>query len=52
MEVLIYLILWVAFGFVAMKIAEKKGRNTTLWLGVGCLFGIIAVIIVALLPHA
>jgi hypothetical protein len=52
MEGLIYLILWAALGFVAMKIAEKKGRDTTLWLVIGVLFGIIAVIIVALLPHA
>jgi hypothetical protein len=52
MEGLIYLILWVALGFVAMRIADKKGRNPILWLVVGVLFGIISVIIVALLPHA
>lgn len=51
MEGLITLILWGALGFVCMKIAQKKGRNPTRWLIVGIIFGIFAVLIVALLPH-
>ena len=52
MEGLIWLILWAAMGFVCMQIAQKKGRNPTLWLIVGFFFGIFAVLVVALMPPA
>ncbi|MBD2680085.1 MULTISPECIES: hypothetical protein [Nostoc] len=52
MQAIIWLILWAAMGFVCMQIAEKKGRNPTLWLVVGFFLGILGVLIVALLPHA
>lgn len=51
MEGIIWLLLWAAMGFVCMQIAQKKGRNATLWLVIGVLFGIFAVLIVAFLPH-
>jgi heme/copper-type cytochrome/quinol oxidase subunit 3 len=52
MNLTILLIISVAMGFVCQQVAQKKGRNPTLWLVVGFLFGIIAVIIISLLPHA
>ncbi|MFN6513625.1 MAG: hypothetical protein RMY29_003860 [Nostoc sp. CreGUA01] len=52
MHAIFLLILWAAMGFLCMQIAEKKGRNPTLWLLIGFFLGIFAVLIVALLPHA
>jgi hypothetical protein len=52
MNGIVLLFLWAAMGFVCMQIAQKKGRNQIFWLVVGVLFGIVAVLIVALLPHA
>ena len=39
-------------GFIAMQIAQKKGRSQFLWLALGVVFGIFAVLTVALLPAA
>lgn len=47
---MILLLLWAAMGFVAMQIAQKKGRNPALWMVVGVVFGIFAVLTVSLLP--
>ena len=51
MQGIIYLILSAALGIVCMQIAQKKGRNPKLWLVVGFIFGIFAVVAVAFLPH-
>ncbi|MBD2456665.1 hypothetical protein H6G80_21615 [Nostoc sp. FACHB-87] len=40
------------FACVSMQIAQGKGRNAALWLVLGFLFGIFAVILVAILPTA
>ena len=51
MELIVALLLWAALAFVCMQIAQKKGRNPTLWFVIGILFGIFAVLVVAFLPH-
>jgi hypothetical protein len=51
MEVLImWLIVWAAFGFFGYKIAQRKGRNAPVWAAVSVLLGIIGIIIIALVP--
>lgn len=49
---MLILLLWMAMGFVAMQIAQKKGRSQVLWLMLGIVFGIFAVLTIALLPAA
>ncbi len=44
------LIIAIAFAFGCRKIAENKGRGATLWTVLGFFFGLIALIIIAILP--
>lgn len=52
--VLIYLIvvvsIWVGIIWASVAIANSKGRNAALWGILAAIFGIIPLIIVALLP--
>ena len=50
MENLLLIIVWLAFGFATMKIAQSKGHDKTLWFILGVLFGIFSLIVIALLP--
>jgi hypothetical protein len=54
--ILIYIIvmfsLWVGIIWGAVAIANSKGRNPALWGILAAIFGIIPLIIVALLPPA
>ena len=42
----------VICGFICHAMAEGKNRNSALWAILGFLFGILAVIFLAFLPHA
>ena len=44
------LLIWLLFGFATYKVAETKGLDTTLWGILGVLFGIFALVAVAVLP--
>ena len=44
------LILWGAFAASSAVMAGKKGYNAGAWLVLGFLFGVFAVIVVAMLP--
>ncbi len=37
------------WGYIGYKIAQKKGRNPTVWCILGVLFGMVAIIILSLL---
>ena len=53
MEALIYLIplvIWVAIIWGSVQIANSKGRNAALWGILAAVFGLIPLIIVAILP--
>jgi hypothetical protein len=43
-------VIWVGCAFACRKIAESKGRGAGAWTVVGLLFGIPALIVIALLP--
>jgi len=49
MEILITLIFWIALAFWCYKIAENNGRDKGLAIILGLLFGILAVIIYAII---
>ncbi len=51
MEGLIVLTVWGLCGYASYAIAKSKNRNGHLWAVLGILFGLIAVIIVAILPN-
>lgn len=38
------------FGYGCSQIAQKKGRNTIFWFIIGAFFGLLALILIALLP--
>ncbi|MGB3511758.1 MAG: hypothetical protein WBA93_21475 [Microcoleaceae cyanobacterium] len=43
---------WVCCGVSCAIIAEKKYRDQTLWFFLGILFGVFALVAIALLPAA
>ena len=45
-------IIWAVMGFVCMEIAKRKGRSPILWFVIGVLFNFLALLIIAVLPHA
>ena len=47
MEILV-VAMWALFGWLAYTMAEKRGRNPVGWCIAGVLFGIFAIIILAL----
>lgn len=42
------IILWLMFAGLTGFIASQKGRNVPLWCGIGLVFGIFAVVAIAL----
>jgi hypothetical protein len=48
--VIVYLIIWLAFGFGTMKLATSKGRHAVEGLLLGLLLGLIGLIIELVLP--
>lgn len=44
------IIIWLLFGIATALVAKEKGRNVGLWLFLGFLFGIFALLIVIFLP--
>jgi energy-coupling factor transporter transmembrane protein EcfT len=42
--------IWVLFAFICSKIAKRKGRNPVTWFYLGFFFGLLGLIIIALLP--
>jgi F0F1-type ATP synthase assembly protein I len=49
MELLIILVVGALFGWLSAEMAKTRNRNTTIWAILGFLFGIFAVIVLALL---
>ncbi len=47
---LIALVIAILFAFACRTVAGNKGRGTTLWTVLGFFFGLIALIIIAILP--
>lgn len=43
---------WICCGVCCAIIAEKKYRDQTLWFFLGILFGVFALVTIALLPSA
>lgn len=50
MEFIIEVIIWGLCGWACYSMALKKNRNESLWAVMGVLFGIFAIIVLALLP--
>ncbi len=44
------IVLWLIFAFVTAAIAESKKRSVVGWFFVGLLFGIFAIIVIAVQP--
>lgn len=44
-------LVWMLLAVVAMFIAQSKGRNMGGWFVLGLIFGIFAVIVVAVMPE-
>jgi uncharacterized membrane protein YeaQ/YmgE (transglycosylase-associated protein family) len=44
------LLICIAMGFLASRIAENKRRDKTIWFILGFLGGLIAVLVVSFLP--
>lgn len=51
MEGLIVLIVWGLCGYSCYAIAKSKNRNRKLWAILGILFGLFAIITIAILPN-
>jgi len=47
---LLYLIIWVGCAIACRKIAESKGRGAGAWTAAGLVGGVVALIIIAILP--
>lgn len=47
---MIEILIWCLFAYGSYTIAKSKNRNETVWAVLGVLFGIFALIVVALLP--
>ena len=52
MELLIILIVGALFSWLCAEMAKTRNRNTTVWAILGFLFGLFAVIILALIGTA
>jgi hypothetical protein len=46
----LFLVMWVACGIGGAMIAGSKGRNAAAWGILGFLFGLIGLVVIALLP--
>jgi hypothetical protein len=49
LEIIILLVIWAAFAWLCAEMARTRNRNTTVWAVVGFIFGIFAVIVLALI---
>ena len=47
MEILI--VAWIAFGIAGFFMADSRGRNTTVWALMGLFFGLLAIIVLAMM---
>jgi biotin transporter BioY len=47
-----FIALWIFFAILAGVIADRKGRNPIVWGFMGIIFGIFAVIIIAVMGEA
>ena len=52
MELLIILIVGALFAWLCAEMAKSRNRNTTVWAILGFLFGLFAVIVLALVGTA
>lgn len=52
MELLIILIVGALFAWLCAEMAKTRNRNTTVWAILGFLFGLFAVIVLALVGKA
>lgn len=50
MNLLNIILFWIFFGFLGAYVARKKGRNQRTWFILGLVFGILAVLVVWILP--
>lgn len=50
MYLLICLLSWFTLGWIASRMAERRGRNVAIWFILGFILGIIALIILYFLP--
>ena len=48
---IISILVWVACGYACYKLAEKQGRNTVLAAVLGVIFGLLAVLVYALIGN-
>ena len=48
---MVAIIVWCLCSFVCYTIAESKGRSGALWAALGILFGVFAVLVIAILPE-
>ncbi len=46
----VFLIVWLVFGILCALVASSKGRHAFGWLVLGCIFGIFALALIAILP--
>lgn len=51
MESLLLFIFWMLFAITCSSLAERKNRNQFLWGILGFIFGIFALLVIALLPE-
>lgn len=49
-SLLLYSISWILIGYLSFRMAQKRGRNPMFWFFLGTILGLIAVLILYLLP--
>jgi len=50
-SIFISLLVEIACAYACSTIAARKGRGTTLWAILGFIFGLVALIVIAILPR-
>ncbi|MEM8728101.1 MAG: DUF4339 domain-containing protein [Chlamydiota bacterium] len=50
MSLSFYLIAWTVIGYLSSRIARNRGRNPLIWFALGIILGLIAVIVLYILP--
>jgi hypothetical protein len=48
----VHLLIATIVGFLSAHIANRRGRNSFLWFGIGFLFGILGILAIFLIPGA
>lgn len=46
----VFLVAWVLFGILTAFVASAKNRSVGLWALLGFLFGVLALIVIAVMP--